>query len=102
LPWGYPVGWIDKWEFFRRKEVAGAGHVLTEGTWHVEAGVLAPFANFPGYGLAPPSLRVQIEALEFAAEHIGERLRLRRAERDEHARRLKAAAATLKQIERGP
>jgi hypothetical protein len=95
---GYPVGWIEKWEFFRRKQIAGEGHVLTKGTWHVDEEILEPIENLPGYGRSPPSLRTQIEAVEFAATRIGDRRKMKPSEREEHARRLQAAAKTLKQL----
>ena len=32
---GFPRGWLEKAEFSRLKEVAGEGHKLDPGTWHV-------------------------------------------------------------------
>ena len=50
-----------------------------------------------------PSLAVQIEAVELAAHRVsqGKPLPMRASEREEHTRRLQAAAATLRLLEVG-
>lgn len=99
---GYPVGWIEKWEFHELKVVAGENHRLTKGTWHVDESVLHPFDSLPGYGQAPPSRRQQIETIRFAADSLGKRVKMRPSERLELLRHLNATADYLEQIEQKP
>jgi hypothetical protein len=95
---GAPAGWIEKWEFHDLKVVAGPGHRLTEGTWHVDESVLHSFDSLPGYGQAPPSRRQQIETIRFAADSLGKSVKMRPSERLELIRHLNATADYLEQI----
>jgi len=50
--------------------------------------------------LKPPSLRAQIEAVTFAARHVGRSPpRMSAGEIEEHQRRLEAALLTLQRLE---
>jgi hypothetical protein len=99
---GVPIGWIEKWEFHELKVVAGPGHRLTEGTWHVDESILHSFNELPGYGQAPPSRRQQIETIRFAAERLGKSVRMRPSERLELIRHLNATADYLEQVAQKP
>ena len=46
---GFPRGWLEKAEFSRLKEVAGEGHKLDPGTWHVGEDRLRPMSGLPGF-----------------------------------------------------
>jgi hypothetical protein len=45
---GHPQGWIGKQDFYRHKSIAGAGHKLDPGTWHLDQSVLKPIESLPG------------------------------------------------------
>lgn len=59
---GFPRGWLGKWEFFSRKEIAGEDHKLTAGTWHVDESLLRAMAELPGRSLAEAVQNAAAEA----------------------------------------
>lgn len=92
---GYAKGWLTKKAFYQKKQIAGPGHKLAAGTWHVDQAELEDMEDFPAFDA--PSLEIQAATLKWLAKNL--RKKLRASEYAILAERLSAALRSLRWLQ---